>query len=75
MQEELFNKVLEQGFNILLLCAAIYYMHKRVEKIESQREALTKDLVNLQLKTAEALDRLSDKLDNIINYGSINKKH
>jgi hypothetical protein len=50
-------------------------MHKRVEKIENQREGLTKDLVNLQLKTAEALDRLSDKLDNIINYGSINKKH
>jgi len=75
MQEELFNKVLEQGFNILLLCVAVYYMHKRVEKIENQREGLTKDLVNLQLKTAEALDRLSDKLDNIINYGSINKKH
>ena len=75
MQEELFNKVLEQGFNILLLCVAVYYMHKRDEKIENQREGLTKDLVNLQLKTAEALDRLSDKLDNIINYGSINKKH
>jgi hypothetical protein len=75
MEQEIFGKVLEQGFNILLLCVAVYYMHKKVEKIETQKEGLTKELVNLQLKTAEALDRLSDKLDNIINYGSINQKH
>ena len=75
MEQEIFGKVLEQGFNILLLCVAVYYMHKKVEKIETQKEGLTKELVTLQLKTAEALDRLSDKLDNIINYGSINQKH
>lgn len=75
MEQEIFGKILEQGFNILLLCVAVYYMHKKVEKIETQKEGLTKELVNLQLKTAEALDRLSDKLDNIINYGSINQKH
>ncbi len=75
MEQEIFGKVLEQGFNILLLCVAVYYMHKKVEKIETQKEGLTKELVNLHLKTAEALDRLSDKLDNIINYGSINQKH
>jgi hypothetical protein len=74
METEFFSKVLEQGFNILLLCAAVYYMHKKVEKIELQKDALIKDLVNLQLKTAEALDKLSDKLDNILNYG-INKKN
>lgn len=75
MQEELFSKVLEQGFNILLLCVAVYYMHKKVEKIEKQKEELIKDLVNLQLKTAEALDRLSDKLENIMTYGSMYKKN
>jgi hypothetical protein len=69
MQEELFSKVLEQGFNILLLCTAVYYMHRRVEKHEQQKDELTKKLVDLQLRTAEALDKLSDKLDNILNYG------
>ena len=69
MQEELFSKVLEQGFNILLLCTAVYYMHRRVEKHEKQKDELTQKLVELQLRTAEALDKLSDKLDNILNYG------
>ena len=73
METEFFSKVLEQGFNILLLCAAVYYMHKKVEKIEKQKDGLTKDLVNLQLRTAEALDKLSDKLDNILTYGNIKK--
>lgn len=67
MEQQLFNSVLEQGFNILLLCVAVYYMHKRVEKVETQKEGLVKELISLQKKTAEALDRLSDKLDSIIN--------
>lgn len=82
MEQEIFGKILEQGFNILLLCVAVYYMHKKVEKIEAQKETLTKDLLNLQLKTAEVLDKLSDKfdnlsqkLDNIIKYGAVNKRN
>jgi len=70
MENEFLTKILEQGFNIILLCIAVYYMHKKVEKIETQKDNLMQDLVNLQLKTAEALDRLSDKLDNIISYGN-----
>jgi len=73
MEQEFLTKVLEQGFNIILLCIAVYYMHKKVEKIEKQKDNQWKDLVNLQLKTAEALDRLSDKLDNIISYGNTTK--
>ena len=75
MEQAILTKILDQGFDIILLCIAVYYMHKKVEKVESQKEQLVKDLLNLHLKTAEVLDKLSDKfdhlskkLDNLIKY-------
>jgi len=62
MESTIINSLAEQGFNILLLCAAVYYMHKRVEKIELQKESLTNKLIALQEKTVAAIDRLSDQL-------------
>ena len=82
MEQAILIKILDQGFDIILLCIAVYYMHKKVEKVESQKEQLVKDLLNLHLKTAEVLDKLSDKfdqlsqkLDNIIKYESVNKRN
>jgi|19_taG_2_1085344.scaffolds.fasta_scaffold197293_1 hypothetical protein len=62
MESTFISSLAEQGFNIILLCVAVYYMHKRVEKIELQKEGLTEQLIDLQQKTIEALDRLSDQL-------------
>ena len=62
MESTFISGLAEQGFNIILLCVAVYYMHKRVEKIELQKESLTNKLIDLQQKTVEALDRLSDQL-------------
>lgn len=62
MESTFISSLAEQGFNIILLCIAVYYMHKRVEKIELQKEGLVNKLINLQEKTVEALDRLSDQL-------------
>ncbi len=62
MTVDIFNMLMEQGFNIALLCVAVFYMHKKVEKGESKNEELVKQLMQLTTDYLRSLDALTDEI-------------
>lgn len=67
MVEQFLASAMEQGFNVFLLCSGLYYMHKRVEKIEKQKDALIKRLMELVEQTNDTIDRFSDNIEKLID--------